>query len=70
MCSVTRALLRMEDCALDPRFVQVAPGTVVHIAQHSKIPIVPPPGWDGNLTVGKRVKVSFVLKVLSHITIV
>ncbi len=57
MCRVTRALLRMEDCALDPGFVQIAPGSILHIAQHSKVSIVPPSGWDGNLTVNNRVKV-------------
>ncbi|BDA41504.1 hypothetical protein COCOBI_02-2850 [Coccomyxa sp. Obi] len=64
MCAVTRALLRMEDCPLDPRFVQIAPGSILHIAQNSKVSIVPPPGWDGTLTVSKRVKVDDVSETI------
>ena len=58
MCPITHALLRMEDCALDARFVQIAHGSILHVSQPSKVSIALPPGWDGNLTVNNRVKVS------------
>lgn len=59
MCSVTNKTIRTADCAPDPSFVQIAPGSILHIAQHSAVSskTAPPPEWDGQLVISTRVKV-------------
>ncbi len=61
MCPATNKTIRLADCAPDPSYVQIAPGSILHIAQHSAIPFAPPPDWDGQLIVTTRVKVNFIM---------
>ncbi|KAK9908962.1 hypothetical protein WJX75_005246 [Coccomyxa subellipsoidea] len=62
MCSVTNNTIRTADCAPDPSYVQIAPGSILHLTQHSAVSskITPPAEWDGQLAIITRVKVEDV----------